>query len=94
MEIKIDEKQIAEAIINELKRHSFIDEKQDVTIIYNLNQIMCFIYYSEVAKLLKCNTNYVYELIRAGLLPRIKAWFTKVTHSSLMEFLKNTKTMI
>lgn len=35
MKIEFDEKQIVEAIINELKRHSFIGEKQNVTIIYN-----------------------------------------------------------
>ncbi len=88
MEIKIDEKQIAEAIINELKRHSFIGEKQDVTIIYNAESNNVLYTISEVAKLLKCNTNYVYELIRAGLLPGLKLGSLKVTHSSLMEFLK------
>lgn len=44
---------------------------------------------SEVAKLLKCNTNYVYDLIRAGLLPALKLGSMKVTKQALLTFLEN-----
>ena len=88
MEIKIDEKQIADAIINDLKRHNLIGEKQNVTVIYNAesNDVLCTV--AEVAELIKCNTNFVYQLIRAGLLPALKLGSMKVTRSALHEFLE------
>jgi excisionase family DNA binding protein len=43
---------------------------------------------SETAKLLKCNTNYVYTLINTGLLPALKLGSMKVTRSSLLKFLE------
>ena len=88
MEIKIDEKQIAEAIINELKRHSFIGEKQDVTIIYNAESQDVLYTVSEVAKLIKSSPSYVYELIKAGLLPALKLGSYKIRRTALLEFLE------
>jgi excisionase family DNA binding protein len=88
MEIKIDEKQIAEEIINELKRHSLTGEKQNVTVVYNAESNDVIYTISEVAKLIKCNTNYVYELIKANLLPGMKLGSMKVTRSSLLKFLE------
>lgn len=41
----------------------------------------------EVAKLIKTNTNYVYSLITAGLLPALKLGSYKIRRSSLIEFL-------
>lgn len=91
MEIKIDEKQIAEAIINELKRHSFIGEKQNVTVIYNAESQDVLYTVTEVAKLIKSNTNYVYDLIKAGLLPALKLGSMKITRLALLEFLDKYK---
>ncbi len=42
---------------------------------------------AETAKLLKTNTNYVYELIRKGFLPALKLGSFKIRKSSLLEFL-------
>jgi len=88
MEIKIDEKQIAESIINELKRHNFIGGKQDVTVIYNAESQDVLYTVNEVAKLIKCNTNYVYDLIKAGLLPALKLGSYKIRRTALLEFLE------
>ena len=41
-----------------------------------------------VAKLIKSNTSYVYNLIRAGLLPVLKLGSYKVRRVSLLEFLE------
>lgn len=43
---------------------------------------------SEVAKLIKCNTNYVYDLIRKGFLPALKLGSYKVRQAALLEFLE------
>ena len=43
---------------------------------------------SEVAKLIKTNTNYVYELIKKGFLPALKLGSYKVRRAALLEFLK------
>lgn len=43
---------------------------------------------AEVAKLIKSNTSYVYNLIRAGLLPVLKLGSYKVRRVSLLEFLE------
>lgn len=89
MEIKIDEKQIADAIIQNLKRHNLLsDIPQNVTVVYNAESQDVLYTISEVAKLIKCNTNYVYDLIRAGLLPGLKLGSMKVTRSALLEFLQ------
>jgi len=89
MEIKIDEKQIADAIINNLKRHNLIGEKQNVTVIYNAESNDILYTVSEVAEQIKTNTKYVYDIIKAGLLPGLKLGSMKVTRSALLEFLKN-----
>lgn len=88
MEIKIDEKQIADAIINDLKRHNLIGEKQNVTVVYNAESKDVLYTISEVAELIKCNTNFVYQLVRAGLLPGLKLGSMKVTRPALLEFLE------
>ena len=43
---------------------------------------------AEVSKLIKTNPAYVYELIKADLLPVLKLGSYKVRRSSLLEFLK------
>lgn len=43
---------------------------------------------SEVAKLIKSNTSYVYSLIRAGLLPVLKLGNYKVRRVALLDFLE------
>lgn len=43
---------------------------------------------SETAKLLKSNTNYVYELIKQGFLPALKLGSFKIRKSSLNNFLR------
>ncbi len=43
---------------------------------------------SEVAKLIKTNSNYVYELIKKGYLPALKLGSFKIRKSALLEFLE------
>lgn len=43
---------------------------------------------SEVSKLIKCNTNYVYDLIRKDLIPALKLGSYKVRKAALLEFLE------
>lgn len=43
---------------------------------------------AEVAKLLKTNTDYVYRLIRSGLLPVLKLGNYKVRRVALLDFLE------
>ncbi len=43
---------------------------------------------AETAKLLKTNTNYVYDLINKGLLSALKLGSYKIRRSTLMEFLE------
>lgn len=43
---------------------------------------------AETAKLLKTNPNYVYELIKKGLLPALKLGSWKIRRTSLLEFLE------
>lgn len=43
---------------------------------------------SEVAKLIKTNSNYVYELIKKGYLPALKLGSLKIRRSALLEFLE------
>ncbi|KXG44944.1 excisionase [Tepidibacillus decaturensis] len=43
---------------------------------------------SEVAELIKTNTNYVYELINNGLLPALKLGSMKVSRAALLEFIE------
>ncbi len=43
---------------------------------------------NETAKLLKTNTNYVYELIRKGFLPALKLGSYKIRKVTLLRFLK------
>ncbi|WP_307745901.1 helix-turn-helix domain-containing protein [uncultured Phascolarctobacterium sp.] len=43
---------------------------------------------ADVAKILKCNKNYVYKLHNAGLLPLIKLGSYKCRAETLDEFLK------
>ncbi len=44
---------------------------------------------SEVAKILKTNRNYVYELIKSGRLPCIQLGHIKIRHDALATFLRN-----
>lgn len=41
----------------------------------------------ETAKLLKTNTNYIYDLINKGLLPALKLGSLKIRRSALLGFL-------
>lgn len=43
---------------------------------------------SEVSKLIKTNQNFVYELIKEGLLPVLKLGSYKVRRTALIEFLE------
>lgn len=42
---------------------------------------------SETAKLLKTNPNYIYDLIKKGLLPALKLGSLKIRKTALIEFL-------
>ena len=46
---------------------------------------------SEVSKLIKSSPAYVYELIRAGLLPALKLGSYKVRRVALLEFLERNE---
>jgi len=43
---------------------------------------------AEVAKILKTNRNYIYELIKSGRLPCIQLGHIKIRHDALADFLK------
>jgi excisionase family DNA binding protein len=43
---------------------------------------------AEVAKLIKTNPAYVYELIKAGLIPVLKLGSYKIRRTALLEFLE------
>lgn len=45
----------------------------------------------ETSELLKTNPNYVYELIRRGLLPALKLGSLKIRRISLLNFLKENE---
>lgn len=45
----------------------------------------------ETAELLKTNPNYVYELIKRGLLPALKLGSLKIRRISLLKFLKENE---
>lgn len=45
----------------------------------------------ETAELLKTNPNYVYELIKRGLLPALKLGSLKIRRTSLLIFLKENE---
>ena len=42
---------------------------------------------SEVAKIMKTNKNYVYQLIKAGVLPATQIGSIKIRHDTLAKFL-------
>lgn len=46
---------------------------------------------SETAKLLKTNTNYVYDLIKRGLLKALKLGSYKIRRTELLRFLKDNE---
>ena len=46
---------------------------------------------TETAKLLKTNSNYVYELIKRGLLPALKLGSYKVRKTALTNFLEKNE---
>lgn len=41
----------------------------------------------EVSQILKCNKNYVYELIKSGMLPALKLGSLKIREEALYKFL-------
>lgn len=45
----------------------------------------------ETSELLKTNTNYVYELIKRGMLPALKLGSFKIRKSSLLAFLQENE---
>ena len=47
----------------------------------------------EVSTILHTNTTYVYDLIKAGLLPALKLGSLKIRHKSLIEFIDNNENM-
>lgn len=45
----------------------------------------------ETSKLLKTNTNYVYELIKRGMLPALKLGSFKVRRTALLKFIEQNE---
>lgn len=45
----------------------------------------------ETSKILKTNSNYVYDLIRKGMLPALKLGNLKIRKSSILEFLERNE---
>lgn len=91
IEIKIDERKIAEAISNELRSLNYINEHQRVTVIYNNESTDVIYTVKETAKLIKTNQSYVYELIKAGHLPVLKLGSIKIRREALLKFLQDNE---
>lgn len=91
MEINVDERQLIDDIINELKKHSLIGSEQNITVVYNVESKDVLYTVSEVAELIKSNQAYVYDLIKSGLLPALKLGSLKVTRKDLLAFLDKYK---
>jgi len=89
MNIELDEKQIVDKVIGDLKRHNLLAEQaQSVTVNYiAANQDVLYTVV-ETAKLIKSNPAYVYALIKAGLIPVLKLGSYKIRKQSLDEFLE------
>jgi len=47
----------------------------------------------EVSTILHTNTTYVYDLIKAGLLPALKLGSLKIRHEALMKFIDENENM-
>lgn len=45
----------------------------------------------ETSKLLKTNTNYVYELIKRGMLPALKLGSFKIRRTTILNFLEQNE---
>lgn len=45
----------------------------------------------ETSELLKTNTNYVYELIKKGMLPALKLGSFKIRRSTILDFLEKNE---
>lgn len=45
----------------------------------------------EASELLKTNTNYVYELIKKGMLPALKLGSFKIRRSTILDFLEKNE---
>ncbi len=91
IEMNVDEKQLSDLIINQLKKQSLIGSDQNITVIYNAESKDVLYTVTEVAELIKSNQSYVYDLIKAGLLPALKLGSMKVTRKDLMTFLDKFK---
>ncbi|KAB3534445.1 helix-turn-helix domain-containing protein [Alkaliphilus pronyensis] len=89
--MNVDEKQLSDLIINQLKKQSLIGSDQNITVIYNAESKDVLYTVTEVAELIKSNQSYVYDLIKAGLLPALKLGSMKITRKDLLAFLDKYK---
>ncbi|SEV81529.1 helix-turn-helix domain-containing protein [[Clostridium] fimetarium] len=88
MNIELDEKQIIDKVIGDLKRHNLLTEQaQNVTVNYIADDQDVLYTIAETAKIMKTNTSYVYKLVNAGLIPVLKLGSYKIRKTSLGEFL-------
>lgn len=87
-EINIADQKFVDRIVNELKSHDFVKQKQHVTVVYNAESAEVLYTVQEVSELLKTNITSVYELIKKGLLPALKLGRYKIRRIALLEFLE------
>ncbi len=88
IEMNLDEKQIADEIIKELKLNKLLNNTQNVNIIYNVESKDILYTASEVAEIIKTNVDYVHKLRKAGLIRFMKLGQYKCRRSTLLEFLE------
>lgn len=69
--------------VNKIEKGDTTQKREEMKI--NMEDILYTV--SETAKLLKTNSNYVYDLIKKGLLPALKLGSFKIRRTSLIEFL-------
>lgn len=91
IQVNFDEEEIIEKIIKQLNNCNLISPEQKVNIIYNADSNDIVYTVEEAAKLLKTNSNTVYELIRAKQLPGLKLGRIKIRRVALLEFLEKNE---
>ena len=91
IQVDFNEEEIVNKIVRQLNNSSLISPEQNINIIYNGDSNDIVYTVEEAAKLLKTNTNTVYELIRAKQLPALKLGRIKIRRVALLEFLEKNE---
>lgn len=91
IQLNFEEEEIIKKIIKQLNNCNLISPEQNISIIYNADSNDIVYTVEEAAKLLKTNSNTVYELIRAKQLPALKLGRIKIRRVALLEFLEKNE---